>query len=386
MSPSENRFIYQKNSTYFAQTAGGLEDLAALEAQSLGAAQVTPGFRGFWFYGQQDVMYNINYQARLITRVLAPLFTFRCTRVDDIYRHAWKIDWTQLFGLDTTFAVFSMVSNSAITHSKFAALKLKDAIADKFRERRKGRRPDVDPSAPGIRFVLHINNNRATVHLDTSGDSLHMRGYRKKSVPAPMRETVAAAIIRMSRWNGEKPLYDPMCGSGTLLAEALMHISRVPAGYLRKRFGFEAMPDFSREVWNRVKAAADSRIQAARPGLISGSDISGTAVNASAANLAALPFGSDVTLTRRDFKDIEDLGSHVIVTNPPYGIRLKNKPQAESLITSLGDFLKQRCTGTEAYVYFGDRQLIKKVGLRTSFKKPLHSGGLDGRLCRYDLY
>ena len=385
MSTSGTDYLYQKNHVFFAQTAGGIEELAAKEAETLKATSVKPGFRGFFFKADLEVLYRLNYQARLITRILAPLTKFYCINTDDIYRYAWKINWPDIFNLKNTFAVFSNVSNSNINHSKFAALKLKDAIVDKFRTRRNNRRPDVDTKNPDIRFFLHINNNKATIYLDTSGDSLHMRGYRKKSVPAPMRETVAATIIRMIEWNGEKPLYDPMCGSGTLLCEAFMHYCKIPSGYLRKRFGFELMPDFDPSIWKNVKSDADSMIREFEPGLISGSDIDSAAFEACKANLSKLPGGLKVQIEQKDFNKLDKLNNRIIVTNPPYGIRL-NKQNETDLIKSFGDFLKQKCSGSTAYVYFGNRELIKRIGLRTTFKKPLQSGGLDGRLCRFDMY
>ncbi|MCD6115787.1 class I SAM-dependent RNA methyltransferase [bacterium] len=385
MSTAKADYLYQKNHVFFAQTAGGIEELACKEAETLKAESVNPGFRGFFFKGSPEVLYRLNYQARLITRILAPLTKFYCNNTDDIYRYAWKINWPDIFNLKNTFAVFSNVSNSNITHSKFAALKLKDAIADKFRTRRNNRRPNVDTNNPDIRFFLHINNNKATIYLDTSGDSLHMRGYRKKSVSAPMRETVAAAIIQMIEWNGEQPLYDPMCGSGTLLCEALMHYCRIPSGYLRKRFGFELMPDFNPAVWKKVKSEADSLIRELKPGLISGSDIDSAAFEACTANLSELPGSLKVQVEQKDFNKLDNLNNKVIVTNPPYGFRL-NKQDETALIKSFGDFLKQKCSGSTAYVYFGNRELIKRIGLRTAFKKPLQSGGLDGRLCRFDMY
>jgi len=385
MSTSGTDYLYQKNHVFFAQTAGGIEELAAKEAETLKATSVKPGFRGFFFKADLEVLYRLNYQARLITRILAPLTKFYCINTDDIYRYAWKINWPDIFNLKNTFAVFSNVSNSNINHSKFAALKLKDAIVDKFRTRRNNRRPDVDTKNPDIRFFLHINNNKATIYLDTSGDSLHMRGYRKKNVPAPMRETVAAAIIRMIDWNGEEPLYDPMCGSGTLLCEAFMHYCKIPSGYLRKRFGFELMPDFDPSIWKNVKSDADSMIREFEPGLISGSDIDSAAFEACKANLSKLPGGLKVQIEQKDFNKLDKLNNRIIVTNPPYGIRL-NKQNETDLIKSFGDFLKQKCSGSTAYVYFGNRELIKRIGLRTTFKKPLQSGGLDGRLCRFDMY
>ena len=183
--------------------------------------------------------------------MIAPLSIFTCRNADHLYRKGSDIEWRDFFSADHTFAVFASVSNStAVNHSEFAALRLKDAIVDYFRNL-SGSRPTVEKINPDIWINLHIENNQAVIGIDTSGGSLHRRGYRKQTVKAPIQETLAAAIIHLSAWNGERPLYDPMCGSGTLVTEALMHYRRIPAGILRKRFGFEFLPDYDRKSWKQ---------------------------------------------------------------------------------------------------------------------------------------
>ena len=378
-------YKYQDHPRYFAQVAGGLEKAGAEELERLGAREIAPAFRGLYFDADPATLYRINYESRLLTRVLAPLTSFTCHNPDYLYRTLLEVNWSDFMNVDDTFAVFANVSNSKIRHSKYAALRVKDAIADYFRERT-GRRPDVDTIDPTVWFNLHIENNHATLSLDTSGGSLHRRGYRTESTSAPMQETVAAAIIRMTEWDGETPLHDPMCGSGTLLAEALMHVCRIPAGYLRRRFGFEALPDFDRQTWTKVKEDADARIRALPDGLISGSDIDPEAVSAARRNLANLPSGRNVRVKQADLFELDGLTDTTIVMNPPYGRRMSDQPAAKELMTSIGDFLKQRCTGSTAYIYVGERSLLKSVGLRSTWKRPLISGALDGRLAKYELY
>jgi putative N6-adenine-specific DNA methylase len=201
-----------------------------------------------------------------------------------------------------------------------------------------------------------------------------------------MQETVAAAIIRFSEWDGSVPLYDPLCGSGTLLCEALMRYSNIPAGVFRTRFGFEFLPDFKDGVWKQVKKEADGRIRQLPPGLIAGSDVSAEAVSAARTNLMGLSYGNNVSIERVDFRMLPALEEHVIVTNPPYGIRMGGDENLEMFYKDLGDFLKQKCKGSAAFVYFGERQYIKKIGLKTSWKKPVTAGGLDGRLVKYEIY
>lgn len=378
-------YQYQQTHRYFAQIAGGLEDEGARELAELGAQGVTTAYRGLHFDADAEALYRIHYGARLPSQILAPLLTFDCHSDRYLYKTARSIDWSAFLSPDETFAVFANVSNSRITHSKFAALRLKDAVVDQFREAT-GRRPSVDTREPDVWLGLYIANNRAVVSLATSGGSLHRRAYRTASVEAPMQETVAAAVVRYSGWDGERPLYDPMCGSGTLLAEALMHYCRIPAGYLRPRFGFERLPDFDAAIWTRVRAEMDARIRPLPPGLVAGSDVSPEAAGAARQNLANLPSGRGVAVSVRDFRSLPALSGHVVVCNPPYGLRLGRGADLGALFRDFGDFLKQRCTGSTAYVYFGKRELLKHIGLRPAWKKPLVSGALDGRLARFDLY
>jgi putative N6-adenine-specific DNA methylase len=201
-----------------------------------------------------------------------------------------------------------------------------------------------------------------------------------------MQETVAAAIVRFSEWDGSVPLYDPMCGSGTLLIEALMRYSNIPAGVFRKHFGFEGLPDFDGSVWQQVKQTADANLRELPKGLIAGSDVSAEAVRATRINLMGLHYGNNVSISKTDFRNLPALENHVIVTNPPYGIRMGDDSDLEAYYRDLGDFLKQKCKGSAAFVYFGERKYIKNIGLKTSWKKPLKAGGLDGRLVKYDIY
>jgi len=272
-----------------------------------------------------------------------------------------------------------------ITNSHYASLRLKDGIADSFREI-SGKRPDVDSRNPDIWLNLHIRNDKAVISLDTSGGSLHRRGYRKDSVSAPMQETVAAAIIRYAEWNGEVPLYDPMCGSGTLLSEALMHYCKIPSAIFREHFGFEFLPDYDISVWRKVKKELNGQIRDLPEGCITGSDLSPKAVEISRLNIRNLEYGERIKLEALDFRKIKGLENRIIITNPPYGIRMGNRQKLDLLYKSLGDFLKQKCKGSAAYIYFGEREFIKKIGLKPTWKKPLKTGGLDGRLVKYELF
>jgi len=379
-------YLYQKTQQYFGQLAGGAESCGEAELKELGATHIKPGYLGFYFCADQRTMYNIVYKSRIFTRILAPLIAFDCHSDKYLYKTAQKIDWADFLTLTKTFAITANVAKSSIRNSQYAGQILKDAIADQFREKT-GKRPDVDTRHPDLLLNLYIHQNKARISVDLGGGSLHKRGYRDESVEAPMQETLAAAIIRLSGWNGERPLHDPFCGSGTILCEALMKAGTIPAAYLRKKFGFLRLPDFDAAVWNQVKTAANSEIAADAPSnLISGSDINADALKAVRANRAALPNGQNIKVRRADFRDLEGFSNTVIVTNPPYGIRLGNTREVENLLKEFGDFLKQKCTGSTAYVYYGDKTLAKKLGLKPDWKHELRAGGLDGILCKYELY
>lgn len=379
-------FEYQVNPRFFAQIAGGMEEMGVEELTELGAANVEPAYRGMYFTAGPETLYRICLSSRLVTRVLAPLRRFDCPDIEHLRDGAATIDWPALFGPDLTFAIFANVGNSRIRHSQFALQNLKDVIVDRFKYQ-VFRRPSVNRDNPDIWFNLHIENDKAIIGLDVTGGSLHRRGYRKRTGEAPMQETLAAAIVRLSEWHGSMPLLDPMCGSGTLLAEAFMHATRMPSAYLRTRFGFEFLPDFDSAAWERVRAEGRGSLRTNVDLTIHGSDVDRSMIAASRANLRNLPGAAQaIKLKVMDFHDLPEQPPSVIISNPPYGERLGEKATVMALIRDFGDFLKQKCTGSTAFIYFGDRELIPELGLRTTWKKPLVNGALDGRLVKVELY
>ena len=383
ISPNLVSYLYQEHRSFFAQVAHPIEALGGAE---LAATNVDPGYRGVHFSADASTLRRIVYCARIPTRVLAPLVTFDCHSDRYLYKRACEeVDWMSLIGVEKTFAIFATVSNSRISHSKYAALKLKDAIVDTIRKET-GSRPSVDRHSPDVSLNLHIENNRATISLDVAGFSLHRRGYRLDALEAPLQETVAASIIRMSEWSGDTPLMDPMCGSGTLVAEAYMFAANIPAQILHERFGFEQLPDHDAEGWAAQRKKLDGAIKPVPGGLITGSDIQGEAISMAQKNLDRLPGASVVHLARKDFRHLGEFENGVIVTNPPYGLRIGNRDALGDLFKNFGDYLKQKCTNSTAFIYVGKPALLKLVGLRTSWKKELVNGALEGRLGRYDLY
>lgn len=378
-------FLYQERAEYFVQIAEGMEDLGARELEGLGAEIRQVVFRGIALKADQRAFYRINYLSRLASRVLAPLASFRCHTPDYLYRRALKVPWDAVLRPDATFAVAANVAHSRLSHSQYVALKLKDAVADWFTAHY-GRRPTVDRREPQVGLSLHLEHDQLTISLDASGGPLHRRGYRRASVAAPMQETLAAAIVALSGWDGAVPLYDPMCGSGTLLAEALMHYCRVPAGILRRHWGLVYLPDYDGALWREVQTEAQSHQRPLPAGLVAGADSDPAAVRAARANLGQLPGGTGVELAVQAFQDWPGLRQGLILCNPPYGRRSGEKAAMAALYKTLGDRLKRHCAGSTAFIYCGDRGLIPALGLRTSAKIPLRNGELDGRLVRLALY
>ncbi len=378
-------YNYQKTNRYFALVADDIKQIAEQELQSIGALETSQVYRGIYFTANPEVLYSVNYFSRLINRVLAPLISFTCHSDRTLYKKASQIQWNDFLDPSRTFAVFATVSHSSIKHSKFAALRLKDAVVDYFKDR-SGKRPSIDTKDPDLWLNLYINNNEAVISLDTSGGSLHKRGYRQKTVEAPMIETLAAAIIKYSGWDGSRPLYDPFCGSATLLCEAYMSAARLPATILRKKFGFERLPDFDPTLWNQIKKEATQKIIPLVEGTITGSDISSEAVKSSIHNCSLIDKKNIIKIEQQDIFNIGDIEEKTIICNPPYGIRTSKTADLNDFYKNFGDFLKQRCRGSTAYIYFGERKYIKDIGLKPSWKKPLSNGGLDGRLTKYELY
>jgi putative N6-adenine-specific DNA methylase len=379
-------YRYEKESLYFAQVSESIKELAITELRKLGAGNIKPVFRGIWFTASKRKVYRITYTTRLLSRILAPLASFACKDKDELYRGAKKIRWEEFLSPKKTLAITANVSESpALSHSKFAALRVKDAIADYFMDR-SNRRPNVDTQNPFIEINLYIHKDLANLSIDVSGGTLHKRGYREESVAAPMQEIVAASIIRLSEWDGSQPLYDPMCGSGTLLCEALMDYCHIPAQIFRTRFGVERLPDFDPVLWKDVKNAENELIQPLPSNLIAGSDLSENAVQASRTNLMGLHYGNEVNIGQSDFRDIKSLENHVIVCNPPYGIRMGKDENLNRFYQELGQFLKEKCKNSKAFIFFGEPRYIKKVPLAPTWKRPLTIGGLDGRLLRYDIF
>jgi len=378
-------YEYQLSGRYFAQVADDIKEIAEAELLELGAAETSHSYRGIFFNADPGGLYRINLHSRLINRVLAPLKTFNCHSDKYLYQTAQQLHWEDFLSPEQTLAVTANVTQSNINHSKFAALRLKDAIVDYFRERC-GKRPSIDTRNPDLWLSMYIEKNVATISVDTSGGSLHRRGYRMETTQAPMSETLAASIIKFTGWHGQTPLYDPFCGSGTILCEAYLTATNTPSAYRRSKFGFERLPDFDAGLWVKVKRDAKNKIGPVSSNLIQGSDIDLKAVRAAQKNSAVIDPAGQIKIIQKDIFGIEKLENTTIICNPPYGIRMQQKKDLSDFYKNFGDFLKQRCKNSSAFIYFGDRKYIKHIGLKSSQKWILSNGGLDGRLVKYVMY
>jgi putative N6-adenine-specific DNA methylase len=371
--------------TLFATTAKGLEELLAAELTALGAARVHQLPGGVQFCGDQALVGRANLWLRTANRVLLRLAAFPCTTPDDLYRGVQQVSWADWLTPDMTLAVSCTLKDSQITHSGYAALKAKDAIVDAMRAHY-GARSSVNPRDPDLPVQLYINRNHCTLYLDTSGVPLDHRGYRLERGEAPLREHLAAALVLLSGWQGEVPLYDPFCGAGTILAEAAMIATNRAPGLLRDSFAFQRWPMHSVPLWRDERAAAEA---AQRPlsTAIMGSDQSAAVLKHARANLERAGITSGVGCSVRSFSDFTpDQGPGVIICNPPYGERMGDEAALVQLYRQLGDVLKQRCGGSRAFVLTRQGMLAKEVGLRPTRRYVLWNGPIECRLLHFDLY
>jgi putative N6-adenine-specific DNA methylase len=370
----------------FATTAKGVEPVLVKELMRLGAADIIEETGGVSFSGGLRFAYVANMWLRTANRVLVPIAEFSSYSEDQLYRGVQEINWRDYLEIGMTFAVDANTRNSKITHSKYAALKVKDAVVDQFRSST-GKRPSVNTSNPELRINAHIINDYCTISLDSSGDGLNKRGYRSASIEAPMRETLAAALIEFTDWDLKTPFIDPMCGSGTIVIEAAMKAANIAPGLLRKKFGFKRWMNFNKKAWDDTVRDAERKVIDRGTPPIVGRDISSNALRAAAENIRAAGVDKLVTMERGNILDFyPPAGPGVIVVNPPYGERIGEKQELETLYKTLGDVFKQYCKGYTAYVFTGNLDLAKRIGLKCSRRIPLYNGPIESRLLKFELY
>lgn len=367
-----------------AKTTSGLEEVLADELKQLGAENIEIMTRALSFDGDKKLMYRANYELRTALRILKPIAFFTASNEDELYDGIQKIHWSELFNVEQTFAIDAVVSGGRFTHSQYVSYKVKDAIVDQFRDRF-GARPSVDTDAPDLRLNVHIYDDQCSVALDSSGDSLHKRGYRTIVDKAPINEVLAAGLILLSGWKADGPFVDSMCGSATLPIEAAMFAMHIPPAYFRKNFGFMKWADFDETLWNEVVKTANDKISEFDFDII-GSDRSSKAIDIARQNIFESHLHKDIRLLKKNMDELEPpKGPGVLIINPPYGERLE-EADLKGLYSSIGDSLKHNFKGYTAWIISSDFEALKFIGLKPSKKITVFNGPLECRFVSYDIF
>ncbi len=366
-----------------AKTLMGLEEVLASELRALGAKDVQPGRRVVSFRGDKEMMYRANFSLRTATRVLKPLRSFTARSADEVYKEVYSMAWEEYIHKGQTFAVDAVTYSEEFTNSHFVTYKVKDAIVDYFRDKT-GERPNISVSNPDIQLHIHISDTEATISLDSSGDSLHRRGYRQESGEAPINEVLAAGIILLTGWQGESDFIDPMCGAGTFLIEAALIARNMAPGLFRKGYAFEKWSDFDRDLFQQIYD--DDSGERPFEHHIYGYDIDHRAVAMSLNNIKAAGLTKDIIVKQQDFKDFTQPSEKVIlITNPPYGERIST-PNLLATYKMIGERLKHAFKGNEAWVISYKDECFHQIGLKPSVKIPLYNGALPCELHKYQMF
>ena len=366
-----------------AKTFLGLEEVLARELTELGANNIAIGNRMVSFTGDKALMYKANFSLRTAIRILKPFKHFKASSADEVYDICKKIEWERYMTVSTSFAVDAVVNSEDFTHSKFVAYRVKDAIADYFREK-EGRRPNVSVANPDIIFHIHISNEDCSLSLDSSGESLHRRGYRQETMEAPLNEVLAAGMLLMAGWQGQCDFIDPMCGSGTLPIEAALIAMNMAPGLFRSKFAFEKWNDFDSELFNSIYN--DDSAERPFDGHIFGYDKDAKAILTARRNAKAAGLLDVIRFEQRELKDFQPVGrKSLMVTNPPYGERL-NEGDIPLVYETLGERLKHAFQGSEAWVICNHFEYFDKIGLKPSAKIPLYNGALACEFRKFEIF
>ena len=379
-------FIKHMNNNFrmVAKTLFGFEELLAKELRNLGAANVKEGVRSVSFDGDTGFMYKANLCLRTAIKIIKPIHSFSVRNENELYKKIYNMDWTEVLSVDSTFAIDTTLFSDVFTHSLYVSQKIKDAIVDKFRDT-DGERPSVDVKFPDIRINIHIHNEHCNVSLDSSGRSLHHRGYRTATNIAPINEVLASGLLLLSGWDGQSDFLDPMCGSGTFLTEAAMIACNIPANINRKEFAFEKWEDFDDELFQKIIESSLNKTREFHHKIV-GYDKAPSAVRKSIDNIANANLSEYITVERKSFFDSTKFtDNHLhMVFNPPYGERLDL--DMEEFYASIGDTLKQEYPGTDAWFITSNLEALKFVGLRPSRKIKVFNSQLESRLVKYVMY
>ena len=370
---------------FFAPCPRGLEAALAVELSALGGEFVAPAEGGVAFSGSRELVYRANLESRLASRILWQVAHGRYRDEDDLYRLAHAVDWTSHFKVERTLRVDVAATGSKLASLAFATLRIKDAVCDRCREAQ-GRRPSVDKERPDIRVHAYLTLHEATLYLDTSGEALFKRGYRRDVDAAPLRENLAAGLVTLAGWSPGTPFLDPLCGSGTIAIEAAM-IAADRAPGLNRTFGFQKLLWYDGPAWQRIRQRAHDRVRTP-PSLsaIFASDIDARALVQCRANAEAAGVARWIDLTQQDvLTRAAPAASGTLIANPPYGLRLDDEAKLADFYPRLGDALKRNFTGWTVCLLTGDLRLAKLIGLRPSRRTPLYNGNIECRLFRFEI-
>ncbi len=366
-----------------AKTFMGLEPVLAEELTQLGANNVQIGRRMVSFTGDKEMMYRANFQLHTAIRILKPIKHFKARSAEEVYDQIQKIKWDDILDVKKTFSVDSVVYSEEFRNSRFVTYKVKDAIVDWFREKQ-GTRPNISVSNPDIRLNIHIAEDNATLSLDSSGESLHRRGYRQEQVEAPLNEVLAAGMILMTGWKGECDFIDPMCGSGTIAIEAALIARNISPGVFRKEFAFEKWNDFDQDLFDTIYN--DDSQEREFEHHIYGYDVDMKAVNTANLNVRAAGLSKDITISQADFKDFtQPAEKSIIVMNPPYGERIST-PNLLNTYKMIGERFKKAFAGNEAWVLSYREECFEQIGLKPSIKIPVFNGSLECEFRKYVMF
>ena len=370
--------------SFIAKTVSGLEEVLLNELKDLGATNLLLLRRAVGFDGSKELMYRANYICRTALRILKPLKSFDIIEQQALYDNIADIAWEELLDPTHTIAVDSIISDAVFTNSQYVSLKTKDAIVDRLRSKW-GSRPFVNLDDPDLRINIHIYKQTCSVSLDSSGRSLHKRGYRVSTGIAPLNEVLASGLIHLAGWDRKSPFVDPMCGSGTLLIEAAMLSGKIPPGFFKPEFGFMKWKDFDPELWHRIKEEEDAKI--VNPAcLIRGCDISSRAIDSVLENIRFAKLINRIKVEVSPFESYAPPeGNGIVVTNPPYDERLPVNDMT-AFYKKIGDILKKKYKGYEAWVISSDLRALKFIGLHPSKKITVFNGPLECRFVRFTLY
>ncbi len=366
------------------KTLAGLEEVLKKEIEDLGGKNIRAHKRAVSCEGDMDFVYKANIYLRTALRVLVPIFEFEAKDEHELYKNVYDFDWTQYLRKHQTFAIDNTVFSQYFKHSKYAALKTKDAIVDQFRKKF-DERPSINVESPDIQLNLHAWNEKFSISLDSSGKPLNQRGYRDRGHQAPLNEVLAAGMILMSGWTPDKPLLDPMCGTGTILMEAAMIAYKIPPNAHRKDFGFKTWNDFEPMKWHRTKMDAES-YKTDFDVSITGIEINPGAFRMANKTLKHLKLDRKVKVKRMDFFDYKPVRETegVIICNPPYGERIGE--EIEEMYKKIGDHLKQNFKNQSVWLLSSNKAALKQIGLQTEERIALYNGSLDCEYCNYKIY